>query len=218
MPEIPRHITESNDAGEVLTGRALPPGYSTVNPFVAVLGPGGAPAFIRFTYVVLGARETLSQSRRAKVPTSCLDGGLAARSVDTSQLHPPRHRRSPGNSATTRNQELATHRLADRWSTGTGFVEGDAEVVAQLVVALVGEGDGAVAGAAGNPVLLVEPAQDGGAEPPAEVVALFAPVQAEPQQWSAGVGRGQRREVDTEDGKHVVGVGAELVGVLGQRC
>lgn len=45
---------------DVLTGAALPPGYGTVNPFVAVRGPGGAGAFIRFAETVFGARETLA--------------------------------------------------------------------------------------------------------------------------------------------------------------
>lgn len=48
------------DVTDVLTGEALPPGYGSVNPFVAVRGPGGAPAFIRFLAAVLGARETLA--------------------------------------------------------------------------------------------------------------------------------------------------------------
>ncbi len=43
-----------------LTGQRLPPGYGTVNPFVAVRGPGGAPAFIDFVVHVFGARETLA--------------------------------------------------------------------------------------------------------------------------------------------------------------
>ncbi|HET7305226.1 MAG TPA: VOC family protein [Segeticoccus sp.] len=47
-------------ATEVLTGAALPPGYGSVNPFVAVRGPGGATAFIRFVEDVLGGRETLA--------------------------------------------------------------------------------------------------------------------------------------------------------------
>lgn len=47
-------------ATEVLTGTSLPPGYGTVNPFVVVRGPGGAPAFIRFVADVLGGRETLA--------------------------------------------------------------------------------------------------------------------------------------------------------------
>ena len=42
----------------VLDGADLPPGYGTVNPFVAVRGPGGAPAFLRFVADVLGGRET----------------------------------------------------------------------------------------------------------------------------------------------------------------
>jgi PhnB protein len=46
------------DRHEVLSGANLPPGYGTVNPFVAVQGPGGAPGFIRFLGNVFGARET----------------------------------------------------------------------------------------------------------------------------------------------------------------
>ncbi|MDD7917253.1 hypothetical protein [Actinomycetospora callitridis] len=42
----------------VLDGAALPPGYGTVNPFVVVRGPGGAPAFLRFVTDVLDGRET----------------------------------------------------------------------------------------------------------------------------------------------------------------
>lgn len=45
---------------DVLTGGALPPGYGSVNPFVAVRGPGGAPAFMRFLEEVFSARETLA--------------------------------------------------------------------------------------------------------------------------------------------------------------
>jgi PhnB protein len=45
---------------EVLTGEALPPGYGSVNPFVAIRGPGGAPAFINFAVRVFGARENLA--------------------------------------------------------------------------------------------------------------------------------------------------------------
>ncbi|GLZ47695.1 hypothetical protein Acsp06_38800 [Actinomycetospora sp. NBRC 106375] len=41
-----------------LTGDALPPGYGTVNPFVAVRGPGGAEGFLGFVADVLGGRET----------------------------------------------------------------------------------------------------------------------------------------------------------------
>jgi PhnB protein len=48
------------DVSDVLTGRALPPGYGSVNPFVAVRGPGGAPGFIRFLEEVFSARETLA--------------------------------------------------------------------------------------------------------------------------------------------------------------
>lgn len=49
----------SSDHGfDVLTGEALPPGYGSVNPFVAVRGPGGAPAFMEFLSDVFGARET----------------------------------------------------------------------------------------------------------------------------------------------------------------
>ncbi len=35
-------MTDVEDASEVLTGQALPPGYGSVNPFVAVRGSGGA--------------------------------------------------------------------------------------------------------------------------------------------------------------------------------
>jgi PhnB protein len=42
----------------ILVGDDLPPGYGSVNPFVAVRGPGGAPAFVRFVVDVLGGRET----------------------------------------------------------------------------------------------------------------------------------------------------------------
>lgn len=45
---------------QVLTGSALPPGYGSVNPFVAVRGPGGASAFIHFLEHVFDARETLA--------------------------------------------------------------------------------------------------------------------------------------------------------------
>jgi PhnB protein len=45
---------------EVLTGDALPPGSGSVNPFVSIRGPGGAPAFISFAEQVFGARETLA--------------------------------------------------------------------------------------------------------------------------------------------------------------
>jgi PhnB protein len=45
---------------DVLTGSAVPTGYGSVNPFVAVRGPGGAPAFIRFVEGVFGGRETLA--------------------------------------------------------------------------------------------------------------------------------------------------------------
>ncbi len=51
---------EEAEVPAVLTGGALPPGYGSVNPFVAVRGPGGAPAFIRFVAEVFGARETLA--------------------------------------------------------------------------------------------------------------------------------------------------------------
>lgn len=53
-------MSKLNDVGEVLAGQALPPGYGSVNPFVAVRGPDGAPGFIRFAQLVLGARETLA--------------------------------------------------------------------------------------------------------------------------------------------------------------
>jgi PhnB protein len=42
----------------VLSGQDLPPGYGSVNPFVAVRGPGGAQAFLRFVADVLDGRET----------------------------------------------------------------------------------------------------------------------------------------------------------------
>ncbi|MET7640430.1 VOC family protein [Streptomyces sp. NPDC005438] len=42
----------------ILDGAELPPGYGTVNPFVAVRGPGGAAAFIDFLQRVLDGRET----------------------------------------------------------------------------------------------------------------------------------------------------------------
>ncbi len=45
---------------DVLSAADLPPGYGTVNPFVAVSGPGGAEAFIRFVCEVFDARETLA--------------------------------------------------------------------------------------------------------------------------------------------------------------
>jgi PhnB protein len=45
---------------EVLTGLQLPPGYGSINPFVAVSGPGGATGFIAFVSDVFGARETLA--------------------------------------------------------------------------------------------------------------------------------------------------------------
>jgi len=50
----------SDRMNDVLAGEALPPGYGSVNPFVAVRGPGGAPAFIRFAEDVFAARETLA--------------------------------------------------------------------------------------------------------------------------------------------------------------
>lgn len=42
---------------DVLSGPALPPGYGSVNPFVAVRGPDGAAGFLRFVADVLGGRE-----------------------------------------------------------------------------------------------------------------------------------------------------------------
>jgi PhnB protein len=44
----------------VLTGSQLPPGYGSINPFVAVSGQGGAGAFIAFVCEVFDARETLA--------------------------------------------------------------------------------------------------------------------------------------------------------------
>ena len=52
------HDERSDQRSDVLTGAALPPGYGSVNSFVALRGPGGAPAFIRFVSDVFGARET----------------------------------------------------------------------------------------------------------------------------------------------------------------
>lgn len=43
---------------DVLAGTELPPGYGTVNPFVAVRGPGGAEAFVAFVADVFSGRET----------------------------------------------------------------------------------------------------------------------------------------------------------------
>jgi PhnB protein len=45
---------------DVLAGGQLPPGYSSVNPFVSVKGPGGAVGFIAFVCDVFEARETLA--------------------------------------------------------------------------------------------------------------------------------------------------------------
>jgi PhnB protein len=50
----------TNPDGLVLTAEELPPGYGSVNAFVAVRGAGGAPAFIQFLEEVFGARETLA--------------------------------------------------------------------------------------------------------------------------------------------------------------
>jgi uncharacterized glyoxalase superfamily protein PhnB len=52
-------MSDKTSGSVVLTGPALPPGYGTVNAFVAVRGPGGAAAFIDFTRSVFGASETL---------------------------------------------------------------------------------------------------------------------------------------------------------------
>jgi hypothetical protein len=49
---------DNDNASDVLTAGALPPGYGSVNPFVAIRGPGGAPAFIRFVEEVFAGRET----------------------------------------------------------------------------------------------------------------------------------------------------------------
>jgi hypothetical protein len=46
---------EAHVQSAVLAGAALPPGYGSVNPFVAVRWPGGAPAFIEFVAEVFGA-------------------------------------------------------------------------------------------------------------------------------------------------------------------
>lgn len=53
-------MSEDANVSDVLTTGALPPGYGSINPFVAVRGPGGAPAFIRFAENVFGGRETLA--------------------------------------------------------------------------------------------------------------------------------------------------------------
>jgi uncharacterized glyoxalase superfamily protein PhnB len=44
----------------LLTGPDLPPGYGTLNPFVAIKGSGGAQAFIRFLCEVFDAQETVA--------------------------------------------------------------------------------------------------------------------------------------------------------------
>jgi PhnB protein len=59
-PVILSDMTEATRQDVVLVGEELPHGYGSLNPFVAVRGPGGAPAFIRFAEVVFGARETLA--------------------------------------------------------------------------------------------------------------------------------------------------------------
>ena len=50
----------TDDRHDMLAGADLPPGYGTVNPFVAVRGPGGAAGFIEFVTAVFGGRETLA--------------------------------------------------------------------------------------------------------------------------------------------------------------
>jgi PhnB protein len=45
---------------DVLTGDQVPPGDSSVNPFAAVTGPGGAVKFIAFVCEVFEASETLA--------------------------------------------------------------------------------------------------------------------------------------------------------------
>jgi len=67
-------------------------------------------------------------------------------------------------------------------SAGRGGVScGEAEVVLEFALTEVGQGDGAVPAAASDPLLLLEGREDGGAQAAAKVVALFAPVEAEPQ-------------------------------------
>ena len=44
----------------VLTGARLPPGYTSVNSFALVAGPGRAVGFIAFVCDVSDARETLA--------------------------------------------------------------------------------------------------------------------------------------------------------------
>ena len=50
----------TDDHQEVVAGADLPPGYGSVNPFVAVRGPGGAAGFIEFLTAAFGGRETLA--------------------------------------------------------------------------------------------------------------------------------------------------------------
>lgn len=56
----PAAYAPADPRATVLRGTAIPPGYGSVNPFVAVRGPGGAPAFIQFLEHVFGARETVA--------------------------------------------------------------------------------------------------------------------------------------------------------------
>lgn len=54
-------MTQPDDDGhDVLSGDDLPPGYGTINPFVAVRGPAGAEGFVRFLCGVFETRETLA--------------------------------------------------------------------------------------------------------------------------------------------------------------
>lgn len=53
-------VERIRDVQNILTTEDLPPGYGSVNPFVAVSGAGGADAFIRFLSDVFDARETLA--------------------------------------------------------------------------------------------------------------------------------------------------------------
>jgi len=65
-----------------------------------------------------------------------------------------------------------------------------------------------------DPALLLERRQEGGAEPAGQVVALLAPVEAEPQERALALAAAYGIEVDPEPVQHRSGVGPEAVGVL----
>jgi hypothetical protein len=52
---------------DVLTGGQIPPGYSSVNPFAVVKGPGGAVPFIAFICTPSTAMACSSTLRCASV-------------------------------------------------------------------------------------------------------------------------------------------------------